>query len=60
MSIFDASDDGLFGRTSIDDDIFLARRLQEGQAPRPSAEPMPFDPCKPSLNGSSMARPAKK
>ena len=40
-------------------DAALARRLQEGQAPRP-AVPEPFDPCKPSLNGSSMARPAKK
>ena len=40
-------------------DARLARRLQEGQAPRP-AVPEPFDPCKPSLNGSSMARPAKK
>ena len=37
-------------------DAALARRLQEGQAPRSE----PFDPCKPSLNGSSMARPAKK
>ena len=41
-------------------DAALARRLQAGQAPRPSPEPEPFDPCKPSLNGSSMARPAKK
>ena len=41
-------------------DAALARRLQEGQAPRPPAAPEPFDPCKPSLNGSSMARPAKK
>ena len=48
------------GRGSQEEaDAALARRLQEGQAPRP-AVPEPFDPCKPSLNGSSMARPAKK
>ena len=49
------------GRGSQEEaDAALARRLQEGQAPRPPAAPAPFDPCKPSLNGSSMARPAKK
>ena len=50
------------GRGSQEEaDAALARRLQaEGQAPRPAPEPAPFDPCKPSLNGSSMARPAKK
>ena len=48
------------GRGSQEEaDAALARRLQEGQAPR-LAMPEPFDPCKPSLNGSSMARPAKK
>jgi len=39
-------------------DAALARRLQEGQAP--PAAPAPFDPCKSSLNGGNMARPAKK
>ena len=48
------------GRGSQEEtDAALARRLQEGQAPRPAVTE-PFDPCKPSLNGSSMARPAKK
>ena len=49
------------GRGSQEEaDAALARRLQEGQAPRPVPEQAPFDPCKPSLNGSSMARPTKK